>query len=206
MTWTDLALTLIAALLLALERACYLAVWRHPTRFRHAVAGWAGPAAEPVGALANLFVAFKVLQAAVFLGWCLYFGRGRLLPPDAALPVLAAGTLLVVAGQVLSAAVFVRLGLTGVFYGNRFGHEVRWRYGFPFSWLRHPQYVGTVATIWGVFLALRFPNPDWIVLPLLETAYYVAGAFLEDDATPPASERDAAAAAPLADASPRRRP
>ena len=87
----------------------------------------------------------------------------------------------------LNAAVFVRLGVTGVFYGNRFGHAVHWRYGFPFSWIRHPQYVGTVATIWGVFLALRFPNPDWIALPLLETAYYVAGAFLEDDATPPAS-------------------
>ena len=68
-----------------------------------------------------------------------------------------------------------------------FGHDVRWRYGFPFSWFRHPQYVGTVATIWGVFLALRWPHPDWIVLPLIETAYYVAGAWLEDDATPPPS-------------------
>jgi methylene-fatty-acyl-phospholipid synthase len=185
-TWADLGLVPIAALLLALERACYVAVWREPARFRHAIVAWMGPAAEPVGALANLFVVFKAVQATVFLGWCLYFGGGRLLPPDAPLPVLAAGTGLIVAGQALNAAVFVRLGLTGVFYGNRFGHTVHWRYGFPFSWLRHPQYVGTVATIWGVFLALRFPNPDWIVLPLLETAYYVAGAFLEDDATPPA--------------------
>jgi methylene-fatty-acyl-phospholipid synthase len=205
-TWTDLILALIAALMLALERACYVAVWREPTRFRVAVVDWVGPAVEPVGALANLFVVFKFLQATVFLGWCLYFGGGRLLPADAPLAVLAAGTGLIVAGQVLNAAVFVRLGLTGVFYGNRFGHAIHWRYGFPFSWLRHPQYVGTVATIWGVFLALRFPNPDWIVLPLLETAYYVAGAFLEDDATPPASARDVAGADPLADASPRQRP
>jgi phosphatidyl-N-methylethanolamine N-methyltransferase len=185
-TWADLGFVLIAAVLLALERVCYIAVWREPARFRKAVAGWVGPAAEPVGALARLFVAFKVVQAAVFLGWCLYFG-GQLLPPDASLPALAAGSLLSVAGQVLNAAVFVRLGVTGVFYGNRFGHAVHWRYGFPFSWTRHPQYMGTVATIWGVFLALRFPNPDWIVLPVLETAYYVVGAFLEDDATPPAS-------------------
>lgn len=187
MTWTDLSVALIAALLLALERACYVAVWRSPGRFRRAVFDWIGPAAEPVRALANLFVAFKVVQATVFLGWCLYFGGGRLLPPAAPPPVLAAGTGLIVAGQVLNAAVFMRLGLTGVFYGNRFGHAVHWRYGFPFSWLRHPQYVGTVATIWGVFLTLRFPHPDWVVLPLLESAYYVAGSFLEDDATPPAS-------------------
>ena len=106
---------------------------------------------------------------------------------------------------------FAKLGATGVFYGNRFGHDVRWRYGFPFSWFRHPQYVGTVATIWGVFLALRWPDPDWIVLPLIETAYYVAGAWLEDDATParrraPDAARAAGAAAPPAGARPRRRP
>jgi len=186
-TWTDLPFVLIAALLLALERACYVAVWRQPSRFQNAIVDWFGPHAEPVGALANLFVGFKTIQATVFLGWCIYFGDGRLLPVDAPLPVLAAGTMLIVGGQLLNAAVFVKLGVTGVFYGNRFGHVVHWRYGFPFSWLRHPQYVGTVATIWGVFLALRFSHPDWIVLPLLETAYYVAGAFLEDDATPPAS-------------------
>ena len=187
MTWLDLSLVLIAASLLGLERACYVAVWRQPARFRDAVSAWAGPAANPVDALANLFIGFKALQAAIFFGWCLYFGDGRLLPPDRPLPALAAGTILVVAGQCLNAAVFAKLGATGVFYGNRFGHDVRWRYGFPFSWFRHPQYVGTVATIWGVFLALRWPHPDWIVLPLIETAYYVAGAWLEDDATPPPS-------------------
>lgn len=187
MTWLDVLPVLIAACLLALERACYVTVWHEPTGFRDAVERWMGPAAEPVGALAALFVFFKVVQATVFVGWCLYFGDGRLLPADPSTAALASGIALIVIGQLLNASVFVRLGMTGVFYGNRFGHSVRWRYGFPFSWLRHPQYVGTVATIWGIFLALRFPNPDWIVLPVLETMYYVVGAFLEDDATPPAS-------------------
>ena len=99
MTWTDLDLVLIAALLLGLERVCYVSVWREPARFRQAIVEWMGPAAEPVGALANLFVVFKVVQATVFLGWCLYFGGGRLLPADAPLPALAAGTVLIVAGQ-----------------------------------------------------------------------------------------------------------
>ena len=34
MTWLDLSLVLIAASLLGLERACYVAVWRQPARFR----------------------------------------------------------------------------------------------------------------------------------------------------------------------------
>ena len=50
---------------------------------------------------------------------------------------------------------------------------------FPFSWLRHPQYVGTVLTIWGLFLTVRFPHDDWYVLPVLETVYYAVEAYFE---------------------------
>jgi methylene-fatty-acyl-phospholipid synthase len=75
--------------------------------------------------------------------------------------------------------VFYRLGAVGVFYGNRLGHTIPWCRTFPFSCLSHPQYVGTVLSIWGLFLAMRFPQPDWFVLPALETAYYVARAHLE---------------------------
>jgi protein-S-isoprenylcysteine O-methyltransferase Ste14 len=180
-TWIDLGLALIAAALLGLERYCYLAVWRAPDAFRRAITTWAGAEADPVTALANVFVGFKVLQAVVFAGWCLFYGGGEPFPPGRGLAPFAAGTALILVGQILNAAVFAKLGMVGVFYGNRFGHEVSWRSGFPFSWLRHPQYVGTVATIWGVFLVFRYPAPDWIVLPLIETAYYVAGSWLEED-------------------------
>ena len=50
---------------------------------------------------------------------------------------------------------------------------------FPFSLLSHPQYVRTMLTIWGVFLALRFPHADWHVLRAVETVYYAAAARLE---------------------------
>jgi hypothetical protein len=43
----------------------------------------------------------------------------------------------------------------------------------------HPQYVGAVLTIWGVFLIVRFPHGDWLVLPALETVYYALGARFE---------------------------
>ena len=88
---------------------------------------------------------------------------------------------------------FVRLGSVGVFYGTRFGHVVQWCTGFPFSLLSHPQYVGTVLSIWGLFLLTRYPAPDWFLLPLLETAYYVMGAIAERVPPP-----DAAAAHPSA--------
>jgi methylene-fatty-acyl-phospholipid synthase len=92
---------------------------------------------------------------------------------------MAGAALLVIVGQALNVSVFYRLGSEGVFYGRRFGRPVSWIRAFPFSWTDHPQYVGTVLTIWGVFLFMRFPNPDWIVLPALETVYYALGARFE---------------------------
>ena len=92
---------------------------------------------------------------------------------------MSVGAALVLAGQVLNLSVFVVLGRSGVFYGNRLGQPVPWCEGFPFSWIRHPQYVGTVLTIWGIFVITRYPAPDWPVLPLLETVYYALGSLLE---------------------------
>jgi methylene-fatty-acyl-phospholipid synthase len=173
----------IAAALLAVERVVYVWIGRAPDSFRR----WcARPAVarlgEPVAVVRALFVAFKALQAAVFAGWCLAHGGGVPTPAAGGL-VLGAAGVLIVAGQALNLLVFWRLGWTAVFFGDRLGYDVPRCEGFPFSLLRHPQYVGSVLTIWGLFLAARFPYDDWALLPALETVYYAVGASLED-ATP----------------------
>lgn len=171
-----------AAALLSVERVAYIVIWRDPAAFRR----WScrsGVATfdDPVESLALLFVAFKVLQMSVFLGWHLAVGDGTLWPYSRDPGILAAGLVLIGLGQALNLSVFQRLGKAGVFYGNRFGYPVSWCREFPFTWFDHPQYVGTVTSIWGFFLLMRFPAPDWIVLPVLETLYYTAGAYLERD-------------------------
>jgi hypothetical protein len=82
----------------------------------------------------------------------------------------------------LNMSVFYRLGKVGVFYGRQLGYEIPWCRAFPFSLLRHPQYVGTLLSIWGFFLVMRFPHNDWYLLPTLETVYYVLGAYFEQTA------------------------
>jgi len=83
------------------------------------------------------------------------------------------------AGQALNVSVFHRLGKIGVFYGNKLGYRIPWSRKFPFSCLKHPQYVGALLTIWGFFLVMRFPYDDWYLLPVLETVYYGFGAYFE---------------------------
>lgn len=169
-----------AAVALSLERACYVWIARAPAAFRrasaHPVVSWIG---EPIAVVRALFCAFKLLQAAVFAWWFWGHGEGALMPADAGALPPAVGGVLILVGQALNLAVFYRLGSVAVFYGDRLGYEVPWCREFPFSLLAHPQYVGAVLTIWGVFLVMRFPHPDWFALPALETAYYAAGTWLE---------------------------
>ena len=171
------------AVLLSLERLTYAAVWRAPNAFRrwserHTRDGSA------IDALAMRFVGFKVLQAGVFVAWCLLHNSGSLTPYSSDLRVLLGGGLLIAAGQALNMSVFRALGKIGVFYGNRLGHYVPWQRTFPFTWFDHPQYVGTVLTIWGCFVLMRFPAHDWVFVPALETVYYAIGAWFERDSMP----------------------
>ena len=126
-----------------------------------------------------LFYGFKILQFTVFIGWCYFHGNGSLTPFSGDLWSLAPGVVLIVGGQTLNLSVFYRLGKVGVFYGDKFGYHVPWCHRFPFSLFKHPQYAGTLLSIWGFFLVMRFPHDDWYLLPLLETGYYTLGAYLE---------------------------
>ena len=72
--------------------------------------------------------------------------------------------------------------------GDRLGYAVTRTTAFAFSRLRHPQYVGAVLTIWGLFALLRFPAADWYLVPALETLYYGVGARLEERAPAPTVE------------------
>lgn len=166
-----------AAGLLSLERVYYVGVWRSPRSFvRWSERVWPGDTHAPTVVLAHTCVLFKLLQAGVFLAWCVVHGAGAIWPTPGGPGWWLAGGLLVAAGQTLNLSVFQRLGRDGVFYGNRFGQQLPWHDGFPFSLMAHPQYVGVVLSIWGVFAMLRAPSPDWYVVPAIETVYYAVGA------------------------------
>jgi len=171
-----------AAFLLGLERVTYWYAWTRPERF----AAWLGrvpgrSCSDPVAGLERMFYGFKVIQFAVLAGWCMLFAQDLLPLPTAPPGVIAAGLVLLALGQLLNFSVIWRLGSEAMFYGNRFGRPIQWQTGFPFSLLPHPQYLGAGLSVWAVMLIMRYPNPDWIALPLVSTAFYVWGANFEQD-------------------------
>jgi methylene-fatty-acyl-phospholipid synthase len=77
--------------------------------------------------------------------------------------------ILVCYGQSLNVGIFQAIGHDGVYYGFKLGRKIPWVTGWPFDTVSHPQYVGSVLTIWG-FVALvwgQYPGT-----PLLLTAGY----------------------------------
>lgn len=174
---------LIAAAALSVERICYIIVWHRPESFRafcsHPIVACFG---SPVAVLQKLFYGFKVIQLTVFLDWCYRYGNGSIWPICTSRLPLVVGVASIVLGQTFNLSVFYRLRSVGVFYGHKFGFEVPWTGEFPFSLLKHPQYVGATLSIWGFFMVMRFPHDDWYVIPALETVYYVLGAHFEEQA------------------------
>lgn len=181
---------LLAAILLSFERLCYIWAWHLPESFQSFCARHAATVlGEPVAALQKLFYCFKGLQLAVFIGWCYLHGGASWSSLSISPLALRIGGVALLIGQILNFSVFYRLGKVGVFYGNKFGYEIPWRREFPFSLLKHPQYVGSVLSIWGFFLIMRFPHVDWYALPILETVYYALGIHFEQTKSSAASVR-----------------
>ena len=109
-----------AAMLLSLERLCYIWVWRSAAAFRALCAGSSSFPAEPTDALRALFVGFKALQITVFAWWCFAHADGPVWPPDGPVWALAIGTALIAVGQSLNLGVFYRLGSASQSsWGNR---------------------------------------------------------------------------------------
>lgn len=81
-------------------------------------------------------------------------------------------------GQYLNYAVFQKLGVYGVFYGNVYGYKTPWVTGFPYNVVGHPQYVGVMLTVLGIFV-LWSSQPLWYVMPVITATYYLIEILIE---------------------------
>jgi methylene-fatty-acyl-phospholipid synthase len=84
------------------------------------------------------------------------------------------GLLLLAFGQSLNVGVYQALGEKGTYYGFKLGATVPWVHGFPFNVVPHPQYVGSVLSVWGLLTA--FQNqlpPQALVVAAYWSALYV---------------------------------
>ena len=79
--------------------------------------------------------------------------------------------------QTLNVSMYNAIGKKGVYYGEKLGSKVPWCTSFPFSVVCHPQYVGSVLSIWGVFALVYAQGPAtlWTVATYWTGLYFVTG-------------------------------
>ena len=72
------------------------------------------------------------------------------------------------------------IGKPGVYYGEKLGSKVPWCTTFPFTVTSHPQYVGSVLTIWGIFALVYAQGPKTLwTIATYWTCLYVVTALQE---------------------------
>ena len=83
--------------------------------------------------------------------------------------------------QSLNVGIYRAIGHAGVYYGYKLGHQIPWHDGFPFNVVRHPQYVGSALSVWGLALAVWAQAPPGLgLLAGYWTALYGVTAAQED--------------------------
>uniref|UniRef100_A0A7S0ZLY2 phosphatidyl-N-methylethanolamine N-methyltransferase n=1 Tax=Timspurckia oligopyrenoides TaxID=708627 RepID=A0A7S0ZLY2_9RHOD len=178
------ALTIALFLCAALPHIFYYVVWTNPKRYQSLIQKAFAHKVHPVDAFASTASAFKLIQLIALITWTiLVLGYPIPLPQ---IEFMIAGSALLVIGQVLNVSIYTAIGKAGVYYGVRLGKSVPWCSGFPFNVVSHPQYVGSVLTVWAVLLPLWSSargNPLQSVITWLIpfwTCLYVFSAFVEE--------------------------
>ena len=128
--------------LAALPHMIYFFIWRFPKAFETCIGR-----RDPVKTTACLSLSLKTALVLHIFGTGLMNGQTvSFVSGIGGLSLCAIGC-----GQLLNGLVFYRLGERGVFYGNKFGHHVPWVNGFPFNVFPHPQYLGAVLSLVGLY-------------------------------------------------------
>jgi hypothetical protein len=85
-------------------------------------------------------------------------------------------------GQSLNAGIFRAIGHAGVYYGFKLGHTIPWVKGWPFDTVAHPQYVGSVLSVWALAALLwgQAPGGGLLVLAAYWTGLYVVTGLQEE--------------------------
>lgn len=171
------ATAVVLLVVLALPHFLFAYVWLRPRSWHRAFGS------KDVDAFAALAAAGKLLQIWTFVMWAwANHADGVCAWSAVTLPQFLNAVLLIALGQALNYATFRALGRSGVYYGTRLGHKgLPWVHSYPFNVVPHPQYVGSVLTIWGTILLLHhmLPLPDALYVAVWWSALYLVTALQE---------------------------
>ena len=85
------------------------------------------------------------------------------------------GLVLFLGGQILNAGAYKAIGANGIYYGFKLGKHVPWCHDWPFGGplsVPHPQYTGSVMSIWGALFVICSPAHYEVAHPYILAGYW----------------------------------
>ena len=173
---------------LSLPHLWYTWLWRSPQKW---VARCKRVQQDPSLAMMKFAAMLKVVQFSAFVLWLCSFAtqmdvlRGvhaRLLAQDTTMLIAVA---LLIVGQALNTGAMKAISVDGIYYGVRFGKKIPWCTSWPYGGLfsvPHPQYVGSVLTVWALVLGACLPvhyHSGALCLGAVWTIFYVFTGVME---------------------------
>ncbi|KAF6264303.1 hypothetical protein COO60DRAFT_175043 [Scenedesmus sp. NREL 46B-D3] len=168
---------LLVTFVIALPHFLYAFIWFKPDQWRNLFPK------NPVDAFATAALIGKVLQFTAVLLWFASLRPSGLCLDFSAISLLQwlAFLLLLCYGQSLNIGIFQAIGHDGVYYGFKLGKVIPWVNGWPFDTVSHPQYVGSVLSVWAMVALVwgQAPQAALVVLAGYWTLVYVVTALQE---------------------------
>ena len=171
----------VLVLCLSVPHWLYAFVWTRSKAFERFVFEYIG-IVSPVTVFSTTAHCLKVWQFLSLSAW--YLGKGPFLGlGDRSVPQLVIALGLLAFGQLLNISMMKAIGTNGVYYGVRLHRPVPWCTDFPFNTFRHPQYLGSVASLWGILLLIATPQhaaAGIFQVGVMHSAMYAITGYIED--------------------------
>ena len=147
------------------SHSLYFFIWNFPQKFINLTKNINS---NPVCVMYYLCVLQKLLQFTLI--FIISYLNKTLIPYLLNLNLIK--ILLILTGQTLNMSVYSKLGITGVYYGNKFGYKTKWITSFPYNILSNPQYVGCILTFLGLYGLIDTHYIIYSIILYLITMYF----------------------------------
>jgi len=134
----------------SLSHILYYVIWNYPTDF---VNFSQELKLSPFKLMSNVAYIQKILQILFIYSYSI--NNNTIIPY---LENLNVGNIMLIGiGQTLNLSVYYKLGIRGVYYGNKFGLELPYITTFPYNIrINNPQYIGCILTLCGLYPLISF--------------------------------------------------
>ena len=174
--------TILLCLVLTIPHAFYAFIWIYPNKWM-SISKKYYKYGDSIDLMAYCVFIIKGIQFIGLFLWTFIIDSSNFEFKNMSIFQFIIAIPMIIFGQSLNIGIHKAIGKNGVYYGCRLGKTIPWVNGFPFTIVRHPQYVGVVLCIWAAIILVytdTLMERGLINVGIYWTLCYIVTALTED--------------------------